>query len=253
METSDPNSQLWAQTIIILEDPNMNERTFAECTTPGSECTAGCPDGRVFHPLPVNQAYQFTSWQAYAFLDWDCIPQGSKTKHFRVRIYGQAANHEGYVLVDNVQPLHECGELGGDTDGDGLCDGGPGDFCTAGANTFCRDNCKYVHNPNQADGGGIADQGPDGSGDACQCGDVTGDGIVNGTDATFITRKALNLHSPGFNVPGNCDVTGDGQCNGTDATFITRKALNLFSPLFGNNCPNFTDSCEVDSFGNCLP
>jgi hypothetical protein len=74
---------------------------------------------------------------------------------------------------------------------------------------------------------------------------------VNGTDATFITRRALGLFSPLFNVPGNCDVTGDGKCNGTDATFTKRAVLGLFSPGFGNNCPNFTNSCEVDAGGNC--
>jgi hypothetical protein len=125
-----------------------------------------------------------------------------------------------FVFGDDFTVLAEpaCAGLGGDTDGDGLCDGGPGGFCAGGANTFCMDNCKYVHNPSQADGGGIADQGPDGIGDACQCGDVTGDAVVNGTDATFIKREALDLFSPGF----------------------------------GNNCPNFTDSCEVDTKGNCL-
>jgi hypothetical protein len=72
-------------------------------------------------------------------------------------------------------------------------------------------------------------------------------------DATCITRDSLNLFCPLLNVPGNCDVTGDGNCNSTDATFIRRKALGLFSPLWGNNCPNFTISCEIDASGNCLP
>jgi hypothetical protein len=114
----------------------------------------------------------------------------------------------------------DCAPHGGDTDGDGLCDDGPGDFCTGGANTGCKDNCKFISNPNQEDRGGLPNPGgPDGKGDACQCGDVTGDGNVNGTDATFITRKALDL----------------------------------FSPLFGDNCPNYTNSCTVDEKGNCLP
>jgi hypothetical protein len=153
-----------------------------------------------------------------------------------------------YVEVRAVS----CEGLGGDTDCDGICDDGPGDFCTGGETMNCKDNCPYIHNPDQEDSGGVGAEGPDGIGTACQCGDVTGDGICNGTDATFITRQALDLLSPLFNVPGNCDVTGDGICNGTDATFITRKALGLFSPLFGNHCANYTGSCEVDASGNCL-
>jgi hypothetical protein len=145
----------------------------------------------------------------------------------------------------------DCASFGGDTDGDLICDDGPGDFCTGGASTSCKDNCKFIPNPNQEDAGGVSSGPPDGVGDACQCGDVTGDGLVNGTDSTFITRNSLDLFAPLFNVPGNCDVTGDGFCNGTDATFVTREALGLFAPLFGNDCPNFTNSCVADDDGNC--
>jgi hypothetical protein len=111
-----------------------------------------------------------------------------------------------------------CDGLGGDLDGDGICDEGPGDFCTGGENTNCKDNCPYIYNPNQEDTGSVASDPPDGVGDACQCGDVTGDGL----------------------------------CNGADATFVTRQALGLLSPGFANNCPNYTNSCEVDADGNCL-
>jgi hypothetical protein len=101
------------------------------------------------------------------------------------------------------------------------------------------DNCPYAYNPDQEDTGGIAEDPPDGIGDACQCGDVTGDGKVNSADATMIIREALGLSAPGFNVPGNCDVTGDENCNSADATMVTRKALGLWAPVFGNNCENF--------------
>jgi hypothetical protein len=126
-----------------------------------------------------------------------------------------------------------------DTDSDGHCDG--------------VDNCPYVHNPGQEDTGDGFGNPPDGIGNACQCGDVTGDGTINSADATMIVRKALGLSAPAFNNECNCDVTdvsGD-TCNSADATMIIRKALGLSAPAFGNKCGNYTGECTCDSFGNC--
>ena len=53
------------------------------------------------------------------------------------------------------------------------------------------DNCPHVANADQLDRGGIDTTAPDGIGDACQCGDVTGNGIVNGQDANAIKRHGL--------------------------------------------------------------
>jgi Dockerin type I domain/Thrombospondin type 3 repeat len=112
-----------------------------------------------------------------------------------------------------------------DTDRDGI------------VNAF--DNCPWVANANQADNGGLGfSTTSDGIGNACQCGDVTGEGQVNDTDAAFIKRQALGLAAPLFIVANNCDVTGDGICNGTDATLIRHAAAGTVSPLFGQNCPN---------------
>ncbi|MBK7951136.1 MAG: thrombospondin type 3 repeat-containing protein [Deltaproteobacteria bacterium] len=112
-----------------------------------------------------------------------------------------------------------------DTDRDGI------------ANQF--DNCPWVANANQLDNGGLGSStAPDGIGNACQCGDVTGEGQVNDTDAAFIKRHALGLSAALFLVPDNCDVTGDGACNGTDATLIRHAAAGTLNPLFGQHCPN---------------
>ena len=112
-----------------------------------------------------------------------------------------------------------------DTDSDGV------------ANQF--DNCPFRANASQADNGGLGfSAAPDGIGNACQCGDVTGEGQVNDTDAAFIKRQALGLAAPLFLVPNHCDVTGDGACNGSDATLIRHAAAGSLSPLFGQNCPN---------------
>ena len=101
------------------------------------------------------------------------------------------------------------------------------------------DNCPFSSNPSQEDNGGIGSGPPDGIGDACQCGDVTGDGVVNSFDATMIKRQALGLAAPLFDVPGNCDVTDDGACDSFDATVIIRTALGLSVPPLLQSCPNF--------------
>ena len=110
-----------------------------------------------------------------------------------------------------------------DCDGDGVAD--------------AADNCPLVANPDQLDSGGVDTTEPDGIGDACQCGDVTDNGIVNGQDANAIRRHALGSEpNPTFAVPGNCDVSGNGSCNGQDANAVKRAALGQPSPLFGQNC-----------------
>jgi len=72
--------------------------------------------------------------------------------------------------------------LGRDDDGDGTVN--------------AVDNCLYIANPSQADGGGLgAGSPPDAIGDACQCGDANGDGDVSDADVTAI-RNALASGGP---------------------------------------------------------
>ena len=83
----------------------------------------------------------------------------------------------------------------------------------------------------QADSGGVGTGTPDGIGDACQCGDVNNDGIVNVSDKTILGRSLAGL-SPYFSVgamPGfnKCDVNGDGLCNVADKTIISRAIAGL--------------------------
>lgn len=109
-----------------------------------------------------------------------------------------------------------------DTDQDGILD--------------AFDNCPFAANPTQSDSGGIGTATPDGIGNACQCGDVTGEGQVTTFDAEWIKRQALGLAAPLFLVPDNCDVIGDGTCDGMDALLIRHAAAGSVSPLFGQNC-----------------
>jgi len=105
-----------------------------------------------------------------------------------------------------------------DTDGDGI----PDSF----------DNCPYTPNPNQQDSGGINTTVPDGIGDACQCGDVTGDGIVNVADKTILSRSLAGLGPygsvaamPGFD---KCDVIDtSGTCTVSDKAVIAQAIAGL--------------------------
>jgi hypothetical protein len=129
------------------------------------------------------------------------------------------------ILPDDFEDITFVGEPPADSDSDGI----PDDV----------DNCPNAANENQLDRGGIATGVPDGIGDACQCGDVSGNGMVNGQDANAIKRHGLELEpNPLFAVPGNCDVSGNGVCNGQDATAVRMIGLGLPSPTFGQSCHN---------------
>jgi hypothetical protein len=125
-----------------------------------------------------------------------------------------------------------CDPFGGDTDADGVCDNGDGtpDYvpCPTGVTTSCDDNCVKVANGNQED----SDQ--NGIGDACQCGDVNGDGVTNVTDALLIAKGQVGSADPNF---GKCDVNGDTFCNVTDALTIAKGQVG--SAPEAQKCPTY--------------
>lgn len=101
---------------------------------------------------------------------------------------------------------------GGDVDGDGVADE--------------IDNCLRIPNPGQSDAGGLgAGSGRDGIGDACQCGDVSGDGRVTANDATLIRRSRLAPPAATLARPALCDVGGSAGCSAADALIIQRALL----------------------------
>ena len=109
--------------------------------------------------------------------------------------------------------LVPAGQTADDWDADGVANAG--------------DNCPYAANPDQSDHGGINSSAPDGVGDACECGDVSGNGRINGQDANAIKRHSLGAGTPVFVAACNCDVSGNGSCNGQDAIAVQRAALGL--------------------------
>ena len=113
-----------------------------------------------------------------------------------------------------------------DRDGDGIAFAGGGAPCTGG-NTFgCEDNCPYVANPTQGDSGGVgAAAAPDGIGDACQCGDVSGNGRVTTADAALISRALLVPPTAVLAKPELCNVGGSTACSTADAVIVARALL----------------------------
>lgn len=89
-----------------------------------------------------------------------------------------------------------------------------------------RDNCPTVANPGQQDVGGLgAYSGPDGVGDACQCGDVTADGRVTVLDAVVIRRSLLTPPTASQSRPDHCDVGGSTGCTASDSMVVQRALL----------------------------
>jgi hypothetical protein len=130
---------------------------------------------------------------------------------------------EGFEL-----PELECALVDSDSDGvpdDGDASGVVGDApCAPGQQVACDDSCPFRANPGQADTGGVGTgAAPDGIGDACQCGDVTGGGIVNTGDLAMYTNWIGTAGStPGFDT-SKCDVGTPG-CDTADLARL-RSAL----------------------------
>jgi hypothetical protein len=134
-----------------------------------------------------------------------------------------------------------------DTDADGVDD--------------AEDNCPYWSNPGQSDVGGFDSDTPDGIGDACQCGDVSGDGIVDLRDVARIDR-AIALLAPALVAPQKCPADTSGVCT-TSSFDALREALVdpetglAQSCLAANPLPNcgnaqldFGEQCDDDTVAN---
>ena len=87
------------------------------------------------------------------------------------------------------------------------------------------DNCIYTANTSQMDSGGlewIDSNLPEGMGDACQCGDATGDGIVSSSEAVDLAGLLGHLVSPDESVEGRCSVDDEESCTIRDIVIHKR-------------------------------
>jgi len=100
-----------------------------------------------------------------------------------------------------------------DADGDGVAD--------------AADNCPNQANPSQSDVGGVGSSSPpDEIGDACQCGDVNGDGIVTISDVSIYQRSLLLPPTATIAKPELCNVGGTASCTISDVAILQRALLS---------------------------
>jgi len=112
------------------------------------------------------------------------------------------------------------------------------------------DNCRFRSNFPQLDRGGAADatdplgSRADGIGDACQCGDMSGDGRATMEDARVLMRCFLNLDAcQGVGLGGlpaaaldRCGVGGNPGCDSAEPIILLRSSLGL-PPRVRQECP----------------
>ena len=116
-------------------------------------------------------------------------------------------------LLDGAEVAIGTNPLDPDTDSDGVCDGPLQQiFCLSAG----PDNCPFVLNPSQQNSDGFA------AGDACQCGDVTGDGVLDEADLTRVREQLVGRTTATPFDPDRCDVTGDGLCDVRDLAVLER-------------------------------
>ncbi len=106
-----------------------------------------------------------------------------------------------------------------DADGDGVPD--------------ADDICPHARDPLQEDSGGVGPgSAADGNGDACQCGDVSNDGLVTLADFALIRSWVASggtvPPTPEF-APQKCDVGGSAACSLADFALV-RKAVAASDP-----------------------
>jgi hypothetical protein len=132
----------------------------------------------------------------------------------------------------------------GDPDGDGVPGDGngsgvAGDLPCAGSGVGCDENCHFTPNPTQADSGGVGGAGPpNGRGDACECGDLTGEGFVTGEDVLAARERLAGLSLAGD--ASRCNVVGapgggPGTCLLDDSVALSRALAGL-SPALEQIC-----------------
>jgi RHS repeat-associated protein len=116
----------------------------------------------------------------------------------------------------------------------GTAGGGPADDPDGDAVDASSDRCPHAYDPARLDRGGIGDaSGPDGIGDACQCGDVDGSGRVTVADALAILTAEIWWEP--VPSPELCDVDGDDSCEPGDF-FAVMAALSSGSADL-QHCP----------------
>ena len=146
-------------------------------------------------PPTVNSAAAFTIRDLHVIID--------RSADVLVKV-----NTTQCPLTATGPACESCKLLGGDTDGDGICD--------------ANDNCPTVANPGQQDGGGGLEAPADGVGDAC-------DNCVNVNNPRVTPSAASYLASNPWRTltGGQIDDDHDGYGNKCDGKFVGTPNQNV--------------------------
>jgi hypothetical protein len=107
-----------------------------------------------------------------------------------------------------------------------------------------QDVCPTRYDPGQEDSGGLDTASPNGVGDACECGDVNGDGVTDLVDVARLQRHDAGLESLAApaQCPGDaCDATSIGLLRQAladetpPATCAAASELACFDPFEAND------------------
>jgi hypothetical protein len=167
-------------------------------------------------PAPVGGMYSVD-------VQIDEIDQG-----LPVTVWLTAWNESGESQSSNAISFGGSCDVSLDADCDGVPDdGAPGWApCATGESLDCDDNCPFEPNPGQEDVGGVGvGSPPDGIGNACQCGDVTGDGRATSADAAVILKSLMVPPLAVMAQPRRCDVFGSLACSSVDGLVVLRAQL----------------------------
>ncbi len=140
--------------------------------------------------------------------------------------FGSANAWADRLGLQSLQALR-AGSGGPDLDGDRVVEDGSrsgvagDDPCVSGAAGACDDNCPLRANHTQTDSGSVGVLAADGIGDACQCGDANGDGVLTQADGFTILAHVLGVN-PNPGIEDKCSVSGDDSCDLQDALAVFR-------------------------------
>ncbi len=202
---------------IPKQEPPESCQTFGPLGTPG-----------VLGPLTIN-----ITDAAPASLDGSVAAIVVSIETIGVTETGETKR--GLVSDSCLIQLKECGDAGGDTDGDTLCDN--------------EDPCRLFKNTLP-----LVISGFSGIPDECLCGDFDGDGFHSATDAAAVNDCAAFLN---FDcVPERDDVTPpfppDGFYSATDADLINRVSA-FVDPTYALKCARRPEgTCGGDTGVACF-
>lgn len=103
------------------------------------------------------------------------------------------------------------------------------------------DNCRYEWNPSQSDSGGVGAALPNLVGNACECGDLSDDGTVDGGDTALLRARLSNPSGTPIGAAGLAKCAtydgGPASCDIADLAVLRRR---LATPP---SLPGIRDAC----------